>query len=133
MRLVSISVIAVLLTSAAWAQTSSCACGQIRLAHRRGVRSSPTRRAARLASISKFTALIMSTIRTSSNTTARLRDIPDPDLKTSARFALVFSRPSTTTPRCVRQSHAERCDPRDDEATSGGYGGSLSPPSRIDG
>jgi hypothetical protein len=95
MRPISISVVAVLLTSAAWAQTSgTCACGHNppgppaprSLQHYTGAPEDPR-------PFSKFTTPYYEYYQDLVEYNGVARDIPDPDLKTLSEIRIGFLAP----------------------------------------
>ncbi len=127
MRLVSVFVIAVLLTSAAWAQTSvPCACG-------RNPPGPPAPRSLKpytgapedLRPFSKFTTPYYEYYQDLVEYNGAARDIPDPDLKTLSEIRIGFLAPLYDHPDAVfgnRMLNGATMAINEANAT-GGYGG----------
>ena len=127
MRLVSISVVAVLLTSAAWAQTSApCACGH-------NPPGPPAPRSLKpytgapedLRPFSKFTPPYYEYYQDLVEYNGAARDIPDPDLKTLSEIRIGFLAPLYDHPDAVfgnRMLNGATMAINEANAT-GGYGG----------
>jgi branched-chain amino acid transport system substrate-binding protein len=127
MRLVSISVVAVLLTSAAWAQTSvPCSCG-------RNPPGPPAPRSLKpytgapedLRPFSKFTTPYYEYYQDLVEYNGAARDIPDPDLKTLSEIRIGFLAPLYDHPDAVFGNHMlNGATMAINEANAtGGYGG----------
>ncbi len=127
MRLVSISIVAVLLTSAAWAQTSvPCACGH-------NPPGPPAPRSLKpytgapedLRPFSKFTTPYYEYYQDLVEYNGAARDVPDPDLKTLSEIRIGFLAPLYDHPDAVLGNHMlHGATMAIDEANAGGgYGG----------